>query len=572
MAPAPATPSFDVVIPTIGRPSLQRLLDALAAQLGPLPGRIVVVQDRARRGPAAARNAGWRAGAAEWMVFLDDDVVPPPRWSEVLVRDLAMLAPGVGASQGRVHVPLPIPRHRRPTDWERNVVGLQQARWASADIAYRREALERAGGFDERFARAYREDSDLALRVQALGYTLVRGARSVRHPVAPAPFWHSVRLQRGNSDDALMRKLHGRRWRARAGAPRGRLPLHLLTAASALGGGALMALGSARVPLGSSRIPLGSACMPLGSARVPLGMRRRPAGGRTGTGRRLAAWRTGMALQAASLAGIAELAFRRIAPGPRTPVETVRMLATSAIIPFAASAHRLRGELRWRGAQPKPPVAPEAVPVGSKAVRAAQKANHTAPEAPLPIPEAVPATPVAPSPPAAVLFDRDGTLIEDVPYNGDPARVTLRPGAREALRRLREAGVPVAVISNQSGVARGLLDEGQVQAVNFRVEELLGRVDEWLYCPHGPQEGCDCRKPAPGLVLRAASSLGVRPERCAVVGDIGADVQAAAAAGARAVLVPNGRTRPEEIAVAPETAPDLHSAVELLLGAEGGVL
>lgn len=505
-APAEARPSFDVVIPTIGRPSLQRLLDALAAQLGPLPGRIVVVQDRARRGPAAARNVGWRTADAEWIVFLDDDVVPPPRWSGVLARDLVMLAPGVGASQGRVHVPLP--GDRRPTDWERNVAGLQQARWASADIAYRREALERAGGFDERFARAYREDSDLALRVQVLGYTLVRGARSVEHPVAPLPFWHSVRLQRGNSDDALMRRLHGRRWRARAGAPRGRLPLHLLIAAGALAGGALALLGSVRISPGGHRVQVL---------------------GRTGVERRLAARRTGMALQAASLVGIAELAFRRIAPGPRTPAEVVQMLATSAVIPFAASAHRLRGELRWRGARPKPPGAP-----------------------------------------AAVLFDRDGTLIEDVPYNGDPARVTPRQGAREALQRLREAGVPIAVISNQSGVARGLLSEEQVRAVNRRAEELLGRVDEWLYCPHGPQEGCDCRKPAPGLVLKAASALGVRPESCAVIGDIGADVQAALAAGARAVLVPNGRTRPEEIAVAPEMAGDVQSAVELLLGAGGG--
>lgn len=167
--------------------------------------------------------------------------------------------------------------------------------------------------------------------------------------------------------------------------------------------------------------------------------------------------------------------------------------------------------------------------------------------------------------PQAVLFDRDGTLVVDVPYNGDPERVVPTPGARQALDRLRGAGVPVAVVSNQSGVARGLLTPEQVEAVNRRVEELLGPLGPWLVCPHGPDDGCGCRKPAAGLVQAAASALGVPPERCAVIGDIGADMEAARAAGARGVLVPTPATRPEEVAAAPEVAPDLPSAVELLL-------
>jgi histidinol-phosphate phosphatase family protein len=171
-------------------------------------------------------------------------------------------------------------------------------------------------------------------------------------------------------------------------------------------------------------------------------------------------------------------------------------------------------------------------------------------------------------PPAAVLLDRDGTLVEDVPYNGDPALVVPRPGAREALERLRSAGVPTAVVSNQSGVARGLLTEADLLAVNRRVEELLGPIGPWLVCTHGPDEGCACRKPEPGLVLEAAHRLGVAPERCAVVGDVGADVEAARAAGARGVLVPTVRTRREEVQAAPEVAPDLPAAVELLL--DGG--
>lgn len=168
--------------------------------------------------------------------------------------------------------------------------------------------------------------------------------------------------------------------------------------------------------------------------------------------------------------------------------------------------------------------------------------------------------------PLAVLFDRDGTLVADVPYNGDPGRVQPVDGAREALARLRAAGVPTAVVSNQSGVARGLLTRAQVDAVNARLDALVGPLGPVFVCEHGPADGCTCRKPAPGLVLQAAAALGVPPERCAVVGDIGADVGAALAAGARPVLVPTPLTRPEEVAAAPEVAPDLRAAVDLLLG------
>jgi histidinol-phosphate phosphatase family protein len=168
-----------------------------------------------------------------------------------------------------------------------------------------------------------------------------------------------------------------------------------------------------------------------------------------------------------------------------------------------------------------------------------------------------------------VLFDRDGTLVVDVPYNGNPGRVQLVPGARAALARLRAAGLPVAVVSNQSGVARGLLTLADVAAVNRRVDALLGPLDAWLICPHGPDDGCACRKPAPGLVLQAAAALGVAPHECALIGDTAADVEAARAAGARAVLVPNGVTRPEEIRAAREVAPDIVTAVERLLA--GGV-
>jgi D-glycero-D-manno-heptose 1,7-bisphosphate phosphatase len=168
--------------------------------------------------------------------------------------------------------------------------------------------------------------------------------------------------------------------------------------------------------------------------------------------------------------------------------------------------------------------------------------------------------------PAAVLLDRDDTLILDVPYNGDPAKVEPMPGAREALRQLRAARIPTAVISNQSGIGRGLLTRAEVEAVNAKADELLGPLDAWLFCPHAPEDDCACRKPAPGLVREAAERLGVPPERCVVIGDIGADVEAARAAGARGVLVPTPRTRPEEVAAASLVAPDLEAAIAMVLG------
>src|SRR4051794_24553944 len=121
----------------------------------------------------------------------------------------------------------------------------------------------------------------------------------------------------------------------------------------------------------------------------------------------------------------------------------------------------------------------------------------------------------------AVLFDRDGTLIEDVPYNGDPALVRPMPGARAALDRLRAAGLRLGVVTNQSGLARGRFTADDLRRVNSRVEELLGPFDTWQVCPHADDAGCRCRKPAPGLVRAAATALGTTATRCVVIGDIG---------------------------------------------------
>jgi HAD superfamily hydrolase (TIGR01662 family) len=497
-----------VVIPTSGRPSLDVLLASLGAADGPLPEQVLIVDDRkgadagaplapavpaslagrttvlrcGGRGPAAARNRGWRAGREPWVAFLDDDVLPPPGWRVELAADLDDLDPRAVASQGRLRVSLP--RDATPTDWQRNVAGLQDARWATADMAVRRAALEAVGGFDERFPRAYREDSDLALRLAERGLRLTVGRRQVLHPVPDADRWVSLRKQAGNADDALMRALHGRDWRSRAGAPAGRLRRHAAVTAAGAG-----AVGAA-----------------VGGAR-----------------------RTAATLGAAWVAGTAELAWARIAPGPRTRDEVATMALTSAVLPAAATAHRLAGTLRARRLVRDGACAP------------------------------------VPSPPLAVLLDRDGTLVHDVPYNKDPALVLPLPGVRRGLDRLRAHGIRLAIVSNQSGVARGLLAEDDVAAVMARTRERLGPIDDIRWCPHGPDDGCACRKPAPGLLIDAAAALGIDPLRCALIGDIGADVEAAAAAGMRGILVPTPATRPREIANAGERAATFSDAVDLLL-------
>src|SRR5690606_12457438 len=360
---------YTVVVPTTGRQSLSRTLAALDRSQGPPPEEIVVVDDRSRAdpplqlpeldtavrilrtggaGPAAARNAGWRAAKTDWIVFLDDDVVPSPSWREDLLADLDVLPTEVAGCQGSIVVPLP--EDRRPTDDERGTAGLAAAWWITADMAFRREALRRAGGFDEGFPRDFREDADMALRVQNLGYRLVNGRRTTEHPAPPAGFFPSVSAQAVNADNALMRAKHGPRWRSRIREGPGRTEQHFLTTAAALG--ALAAAARHRNPRWRKTF------------RGSLGV-----------------W----ALMPA------EFTLRRILAGPRTPVEIARMVVTSVLIPPVACWYRLQGELRCRRRKL----------------------------------------------PAAVLFDRDDTLVHDVPYNSDPARVRAVPAVREALDQLR---------------------------------------------------------------------------------------------------------------------------------------
>ncbi|HEY8520959.1 MAG TPA: HAD family hydrolase [Gammaproteobacteria bacterium] len=151
----------------------------------------------------------------------------------------------------------------------------------------------------------------------------------------------------------------------------------------------------------------------------------------------------------------------------------------------------------------------------------------------------------------AVFFDKDGTLIEDVPYNVAVDRVRLAPGAERALPALARAGFALVVVSNQSGVARGFFAEADVRAVGRRLAalfaELGARLDGFYWCPHHPEGAvpryrreCACRKPRPGLLLRAAGDLGLDLRASWLVGDILDDIEAGRRAGCRTVLLDIG--------------------------------
>lgn len=151
----------------------------------------------------------------------------------------------------------------------------------------------------------------------------------------------------------------------------------------------------------------------------------------------------------------------------------------------------------------------------------------------------------------AVFLDKDGTLVEDVPYNVDPALIRLLPGAGEALRALQAAEFALVVVTNQSGVARGLFPESALGGVEARLRELLARegvtLAGFLACPHHPDGSvpeyareCGCRKPGPGLLRRAAEELNLDLSASWMVGDILNDVEAGQRAGCRTVLLDTG--------------------------------
>ncbi|HZS59173.1 MAG TPA: phosphoribosylglycinamide formyltransferase [Gemmatimonadaceae bacterium] len=165
-----------------------------------------------------------------------------------------------------------------------------------------------------------------------------------------------------------------------------------------------------------------------------------------------------------------------------------------------------------------------------------------------------------------VFLDRDGTIIRDEHYLADPNRVMLIDGAAEAIARLREAGAVVVVVTNQSGIARGLITPAQYEAVSRKLEELV-TVDATYMCPHHPDvDGpCECRKPGLGMYQQAIVDLGLQGARIVLVGDRWTDIAAAEALGGYGILVASADTPREDIARAPVQAPDLGAAVTMAL-------
>lgn len=157
---------------------------------------------------------------------------------------------------------------------------------------------------------------------------------------------------------------------------------------------------------------------------------------------------------------------------------------------------------------------------------------------------------------SALFVDRDGTLIADAHYLADPRGVRLLPGAAAAVAQAKNAGALVVVVTNQSGIARGLITAAQYEAVRLRADELLAaqgaHVDATYHCPHAPDTGrpCDCRKPALGMYQQAAADLEIDLARSSYIGDRWRDVQPAIATGGFGILVPGAETPEADLELA----------------------
>jgi D-glycero-D-manno-heptose 1,7-bisphosphate phosphatase len=181
----------------------------------------------------------------------------------------------------------------------------------------------------------------------------------------------------------------------------------------------------------------------------------------------------------------------------------------------------------------------------------------------------------------AVFLDRDGTMIEDVGYLDSLSRIALYPWTVDAIRMLNRAAVPVVVVTNQSGIARGMFSEAFVGETHRNLDARLAaggaRVDAYYYCPHHPDgridrytRRCDCRKPGRAMIDRAAADHGLDPARSFVVGDTWLDVQLGRAVGARAILVRTGagaaaETHPPAGITADAVADNLAAAASWIL-------
>jgi glycosyltransferase involved in cell wall biosynthesis len=285
--------AYEVIVVDDGRDeTTRRVVEAMAAERDAPTLRYTV--PHGTRGPAGARNAGWRCARGALIAFTDDDTVPEPDW----------LAEGERAAQrriavcGRVIVP---PLSEPPTDHELMTRGLESAEFVTANAFVWRDAMERVGGFDERFTRAWREDSDLQFRLSRLGEVARIDAAAVLHPVRPERWGVCLRQQRNTFFDALLYKKHPQLYRERI----------------------------RRVPPWNYYLVVG-----LVPAAAVLGW----------------AGEVASALAALGIAGllVLQLAWKRLRKTSHRPSHVAEMLATSALIPFLSVYWRLRGAWRWR--------------------------------------------------------------------------------------------------------------------------------------------------------------------------------------------------------------------------------
>lgn len=288
--------SYDIwVADDAASPDTRALVERLAAgQAHPALHYLPVCDTQ---GPAAARNAGWRAAQGQIIAFTDDDCVPQPGW---LRAGLAAFADDVAGVGGLIVMPLP----EDPTDYELNAAGLAGVNYefVTANAFYRRDALEAVGGFDEQFELAWREDVDLFFTLAARGYRLERTSEAVVvHPIRPAPWGVSLRQQRKNMYNALLYKKHPAQYRAyiQSGPP-WRYYFTLTALLAALYG----------LVTGRRRLALSGAGM----------------------------W----------AALTARFAADRLSNTSRAPSHVAEMIVTSALIPPLAVFWRLRGALKFR--------------------------------------------------------------------------------------------------------------------------------------------------------------------------------------------------------------------------------
>lgn len=313
-----------VVIPTYRRPDLlRRCLESVLAQtLAPEAFEVIVVDDgqdedirqlvqglaartrgapamrylrpQGTRGPAGARNRGWRGSLAPVIAFTDDDTIPHADW---LAEGLKALADQKVAVCGRVVVPIT----QAPTDHERNTQGLESAEFVTANAFVRRDALEAVGGFDERFQRAWREDSDLQFALMQHGQVGKAPAAAVTHPVRSAPWGISMQQQANAFFDALLYKKYPGLYRERI-HPQPPWRYYFVVLCT------LLALASAIA-------------------------------GRSG-------W--ALAILGAALLAILGFIFKRLEGASHSPSHVLEMVVTSLAIPYLSVYWRLRGAARFR--------------------------------------------------------------------------------------------------------------------------------------------------------------------------------------------------------------------------------